>query len=184
MPLSSEEAAHTLSQVARAEQRSARVYIYRRSSSHLFIWAAAWVAGYAGTYLSPADANRIWLVVVLLGMAGSFVMGVRTTPKSELSRATGWRMLAAVTITQSFLASVMLVIHGQGWEMGVLVPLLVGALYAGIGVWAGLRYAACGVALMVLTLVGFFYLPQYFCLWMAVVGGGVLLLTGIWFRRV
>ena len=36
----------------------------------------------------------------------------------------------------------------------------------------------------VLTLIGFFYLPVYFGLWMAVVGGGGLILGGLWLRSV
>jgi hypothetical protein len=35
----------------------------------------------------------------------------------------------------------------------------------------------------VLTIVGFFVLPAIFMLWMAVVGGGALVLGGLWLRR-
>ena len=38
------------------------------------------------------------------------------------------------------------------------------------------------VAIAVLTLVGFFWLPQLFLLWMAVVGGGALIFAGLWLR--
>lgn len=182
MSLSSLEAAKSLSQVAQTERRSTIVYGYRQSSVHFFIWAAVWAAGYSATYLVPTNAPRIWLIVVSLGMAASFLAGVKAGP--SLTRPNGLRMLGAAAVTQAFMASVMIVIHGQGWEMGVLWPLLLGAIYAAVGLWAGLRYAATGVTLMGLTLVGYFYLPQYFCLWMAVVGPGALLLGGIWLRRV
>jgi hypothetical protein len=35
-----------------------------------------------------------------------------------------------------------------------------------------------------LTLGGFFYLPQHFLVWEGFVGGGALILAGLWFRRV
>jgi hypothetical protein len=41
-----------------------------------------------------------------------------------------------------------------------------------------------GVVVAALTLIGFFGLPQYFLLWMAVVGGGALILGGFWLRSV
>ena len=39
-----------------------------------------------------------------------------------------------------------------------------------------------GVALTALTVLGFFWVPQYFALWMAVVGGVGLILGGVWLR--
>ena len=52
-----------------------------------------------------------------------------------------------------------------------------------LGLWIGWRYTAIGIGIAVLTLVGFFLLPMHFLLWMAGVGGGALILTGLWLRR-
>jgi hypothetical protein len=184
MALTSKEAAETLFEIERTTRRSTAVFRYRESSPHFFIWAAAWAVGYVGTYVSPQHAGWIWLAVIGLGMTGSLLVGVRSDPKFLVSRSNGWRVMGVFAFIQGFITSVMLVMHGQGWEVGVLIPLLIGAMYAAIGLWAGLRYVIAGAAVMVLTLVGFFFVPQYLCLWMAVVGGGVLLLSGIWMRTV
>jgi hypothetical protein len=50
------------------------------------------------------------------------------------------------------------------------------------GLWIGSRLAVTGLALAVLTLVGYYLFPAYFLLWMAVVGGGALILAGAWLR--
>ena len=72
----------------------------------------------------------------------------------------------------------------SGKQIGVFTPLLVGAVYAALGLWLGLRFVVTGVAITVLTLGGYFYLPEHFLLWMAFVTGGGLILAGVWFRRV
>jgi hypothetical protein len=61
---------------------------------------------------------------------------------------------------------------------------VVALAYVLTGLWSGLRFVVAGVAVAVLTLGGFFYLPQHFLLWEGFVGGGALILAGIWFRRV
>jgi hypothetical protein len=57
-------------------------------------------------------------------------------------------------------------------------------MYMVIGTLAGARWTVIGVALGVLTVVGYAFMREHFMLWMAIVGGGALLLTGFWMRRV
>jgi hypothetical protein len=58
--------------------------------------------------------------------------------------------------------------------------------YAIMGLWRGTRFLVTGVAVTLLTLFGFFYLRDFalFCYWMAAVGGGALVLAGLWLRKV
>ena len=53
-----------------------------------------------------------------------------------------------------------------------------------MGIWRGLRFRYAGIAVGALTLGGWFWLPEYFLLWMAAVGGGSLILVGLWLRKV
>ena len=43
---------------------------------------------------------------------------------------------------------------------------------------------AIGLAITVLTLIGYFYIAGAFPLWMAFVNGGGLILGGLWMRRI
>jgi hypothetical protein len=72
----------------------------------------------------------------------------------------------------------------NGRQIEAFIPLVVAASYAVMGCWVGLRLTVAGGALAALTLCGFFFVPAYFSLWMAVVGGGALVLGGLWLRRV
>ncbi len=71
----------------------------------------------------------------------------------------------------------------QGQEIAAFIPLLMAALYVIRGLWSGWRYSAIGIGLAALSLGGFFFLHHYFLLWMALVGGGTLILTGLWLHR-
>ena len=64
------------------------------------------------------------------------------------------------------------------------MPLMFAGIYLAVGVFAGTRFAVCGAILAIATAVGFFIAGDLFGLWMAAAGGGVLLLTGFWLRRV
>ena len=67
---------------------------------------------------------------------------------------------------------------------GAFIPLLVALSYALFGIWRGLRFLYAGIVVAALTLGGWFYLPQHFLLWMAAVGGGSLILVGLWLKKV
>ena len=72
----------------------------------------------------------------------------------------------------------------SGRQVGAFIPLVVAASYALAGIWCGSRFIVAGAAIAGLTLAGFFLLPAHFNLWMAAVGGGALLLAGLWLRSV
>jgi len=52
-----------------------------------------------------------------------------------------------------------------------------------VSLWAGLRYFLTGVAVVVLGLIGLYFIGPILY-WMAFVGGGALILAGFWFRTV
>lgn len=66
-----------------------------------------------------------------------------------------------------------------------LFPLVIAFLYVFLGVSTrAARIALLGFVLGALTVGGFFWLPQYFLLWMVGVGGGAVILGGFWLRRI
>ncbi len=69
-------------------------------------------------------------------------------------------------------------------QQAAFVPLIVALMYVLVGIWRGPRFLITGVAVAALTLVGYFHLHEHFLLWMAVVGGGALVLAGLWLRQV
>jgi hypothetical protein len=182
MSLSSKEAAETLSDVERASRRSAQAFGYRKASPHLILWGLVWLIGYSATDLRPADAGLIWLALVVAGCAISFLLG---RSGNSAGAKNSWRALGIAAILCLFIGATFTILWPvSGMQVGVVTPLLVGAIYAGVGLWLGLRFVVTGLAITALTLGGYFYLPEHFLLWMAFVTGGGLILAGVWFRTV
>jgi hypothetical protein len=97
----------------------------------------------------------------------------------------GWRYGAAVAATFVFFCAVFAVMWPVSErQIAAFIPLFVALAYALRGIWSGLRHVVAGVLVAALTLAGFFLLEQHFFLWMAGVGGGSLILAGVWLRRV
>jgi hypothetical protein len=67
--------------------------------------------------------------------------------------------------------------------MGTFWPIYFMLFYTIAGLWAGWMFAAIGLGIIALTLIGYFYLGSTFDLWMAFVDGGGLVLGGLWMRR-
>jgi hypothetical protein len=82
---------------------------------------------------------------------------------------------------------------GRGWNAssgaaGFDMPTCAAGIDPVISAVAAVGVACCwigaGVAVAALALFAYFYVPAYFNTWMGLVGGGVLVLTGYWLRRV
>jgi hypothetical protein len=185
MPLSPNEAADALRDISQTEQRSSNAYGYASASPYFILWGLVWMIGYGATDLAPRQAGLVWLVADAVGFLASFYLGWR----GKLSASAGvkalktWRVVATALAIAGFVTATFLVLPPTRSEQtGAFIPLLFAFLYAIFGIWGGVRILITGVALAALTLGGFFYLHQHFMLWMGFVGGGGLILGGIWLR--
>ncbi len=185
MPLSRNEAADALRDIAQTERRSSSAYGYKEMAPFMFLWGAIWFIGYSVSDLRPEQANWLWPALVVLGFVGSFTIGSRQPPKAKGESSEGWRHFASWVVVALFIsATIILFQPSDGRQVGAFVALLIGAAYAIIGLWMGKRIAIAGIAIIALTIAGFVFLKPHFGLWMAFVGGGTLILTGAWLRRV
>lgn len=181
MSLSSEQASQALREVEAISHRSSQLYRYQRFAPMLVLWGVIWLVGFALTHFFPSRASEIWLPLDVIGIAGCIFLGRRG--KANASNGTSWRWLASALAVVAFYIVVLNVFQPfSGEKSAVLISLIVALFYFLSGLWIGSRLAVTGFALAVLTLVGYYLLPAYFLLWMAVVGGGALILAGVWLR--
>lgn len=190
------EALQSLEQIERTESRSAQAHQYANAAPGFILWGAVWIVGYAGSDLIPRwtgnqhGINWLWTVLTVIGIAGSAIIGRRQRMAQHpggkrAGRAIGLRWGATFFALWVFALSTFLIMRPVNpLVSGAFVPLIVATVYAIFGIWKGLRFLFAGIAVAVLTLIGFFLLPQWFLLWMAAVGGGSLILVGLWLRKV
>jgi hypothetical protein len=182
MPLTQDEAAAALGEIERTDSQTAELQVYEGAAPFFMVWGAVWVFGYTMTHFVPEYRNVFWVSGIALGAVLSIVLGQRLGTKGHGFSA--WRYAAISAGIAGFFALASMVLKLNLREVDAFVPLLFAGIYLAVGVFAGTRFAVCGAILAIATAVGFFNAGEFFGLWMAAAGGGVLLLTGFWLRRV
>lgn len=179
MNLSPKDAAAALHEIEQTENRSLTLFSYRAAAPHFMIWGAIWCVAYTLTDYFPHQANAIWGILTPIGVIAGMI--VTRIGRRQLQ----WRYLAAViAVFGFFLAAFAVMWPVSGQQIAAFIPLFVALMYVLWGVRSGQRFVIVGVVVAALTLVGYFVLKEHFLLWMAAVGGGSLILAGIWLRRV
>ena len=180
MSLTPNEAANTLRDIEATGRASSQAFGYRHSGKHLIIWGLVWVAGYSAMDFFPRYAGPIWLTLSILGALAASFVGSRDKANN---RRNNLQILGLVAVAIAFVIATDTIM----WPVNVaqqaaFIPLLAAAAYTAVGLWEGPRWIVAGVVLAALTLGGFFYIHEHFSLYMGAVGGGSLILAGLWMR--
>jgi hypothetical protein len=181
VPISPSEASQTLHEISATELESATAYRYARAAPHLILWGAIWVLGYGAGYLD-SRLSILWIPLAIVGAVGSGRLGRRSGSPEQ--RGSWPRSIATAVAILVALASLFAVLGPlAGPRIGAFFPIAAGFAYTVIGIRErATRMIVLGVGLTALTVLGFFWVPQYFALWMAVVGGLGLIVGGVWLR--
>ena len=182
MSLSRDEAENSLRDINRATRLSFEAYGYKSAAPFLILWGALWAIGYGVTDLWPAKSGWTWLGVVVFGFVASALLGARAGNGSKPRFS--WRIAATALVVCAFISATFAILGPiNGAQVGAFIPLLIALVYSVMGIWMGFRFLIAGLLVGALTLGGYFYLHEHFALWMACVGGGTLIATGLWLRR-
>jgi len=188
MSLSQDQAAESLKEIDRTSRRSALAYSYASASPHLILWGLIWMVGYSASDLSPNVTGHHWMALLVIGIAVGLLIG-RRQRLSGLSQSMphhpGPRFLVTFFAIGLFITATYAIFgHAGPRQQAAFVPLIVALIYSVMGIWKGPRFLVMGIAIAALTLGGFFFLKEHFLLWMAVVGGGALVLGGLWLKTI
>jgi hypothetical protein len=188
MVVDRKEAGALLSDVAGTEKRVREFLVYSNVGAHLILWGVLWAIAYTGTqFLTPVRPHWIgflWLGAVAVGAIISVVI-VRDAHDEAPSAPRSFDVRPA-------LAPFAFLVFGGVWialghlgprEQAAFYPTLFGVLIFVIGLWAGRWLVFCGAGLFLLTFAGYVWSGAWFALFMAIVGGGFLIGTGLWLRR-
>ncbi|HEY4077701.1 MAG TPA: hypothetical protein VGM26_12305 [Rhizomicrobium sp.] len=189
MSITPNEAAASLKEIERTGRRSASVRVYATSSPFLMMWGVIWMIGYGVSDLAPHYADRVWIALLIAGVGGSALIGrIRAQAGNHhpgLNRHAGLRFLACYMAFIVFVASTYALFGGARPEVqAAFIPMVVALSYTVWGIWIGVRFLVTGIVVAALTMGGFFFLHDHFLLWMAFVGGGSLVLAGLWLKKV
>ena len=179
------EAAQALSDIQDIVRRVRQSRVYDVASQIMIAAGVFVLVGNLANFAAPSRAAIIWIAVnVLTGASAAALstMGARTPGVQRFDL----RVLAAFLLFYAFgiLCSVVLGHFGPR-ELGAFWTIYFMLFYSMAGLWFGRAFVAIGLAITVLTLIGYFFVEgATFLLWMAAVNGGGLILSGLWMRRI
>ena len=184
MTISKDDAARALGEIDQARGRLHEATAYEHAAPFLIIWGLVWLTADVANQFAPSF-DLAWPACVVVGIVASVVTGMAMGGKSARGEAgMGWRQGATWLLVMALILSLFLVVPvTSGREVHSVFGLVFGFIYLIVGLWMGWRMAALGVALVALTLVGFYAVREWYALFMGVVAGGALVLGGFWLRR-
>ena len=186
MTVNKDDALTALHDVESAERRSQTLFRYELASPYLLLWGALWIVAGAVGALSPANGNIGWTAVDAVGVLGSAWLIVRHARRcgERHERVLLLRYVATFAVLAAFVGLTLIIFAPvSAAEVLMLITLQVAAVYAIAGCWVGLRYAVVGVALAGLAIGVFHLVPAMLTLIVPFVGGGAIILSGLWMRR-
>lgn len=181
--IDSQQASEALAEINEMTRRVRQSRIYNLASLMLIMWGALVFAGYLGAFLLPRYAGYFWIALNMAGVAGSFAISAAGYSRTGI-RTFDVRMLIAFLLFFAFgFLCTSVLGHFTPRQMGTFWPIYFMLLYIIAGLWVGLAFVAIGLGISALALVGYFFIGDWFDLWMAFVDGGGLMLGGLWMRR-
>lgn len=181
--IDSKEASDALSDIDAMVQRVRQSRIYDRASLIAIACGVLVFAGNLANYVAPSYSGIIWITVNLLNVAVVAAISIVAYPKTGI-RTFDLRVLTAFAFFFAFgILATSVLAHFGSRELGVFWPTYFMLFYCLAGLWFGWAFIAIGLSITALTLVGYFFITGFaFLLWMAVVNGGGLILSGLWMR--
>ncbi len=156
---------------------------------YMLLWGVVWTIGFLATQFKPQLVNWIWIVMIIAGIVGSAFLGITQ----------GGRMRLAPGSYAAFINSRLGIFYGVLYGFAILwqiifslTPLQIGMLWITVvmfgsiiaGAWLQERMSiGLGVGITIMSVLGYYLLPNYFWLWAAVFAGLPLAGVSIYFLR-
>lgn len=194
MVISREEAAQALNDINSANKRTTSMQYYRHLAPHLILWGFIWLVANTVTELWPANSASVWNGLSWAGALTSMWIGYRSKHRNSHPLAAtcaedhgprGFRILLTMfAILGFFVATFSILPNLDIKQANAYISLFWGTYYVITGIWTGVRMAIVGLLVAASILFAYFGIPQHYFLWMGLVTGSLLVLGGIWLRRV
>lgn len=184
MGIGPEEAARALRDAEDAADRSQTAAGYQNASHYLVLWGVIWTLGNVAAFLRMSHGTYVFTALMLAGTVGSVLIGRRTPAVGGQRRSSAVRALTISGAMVLFSFGVGRVAEIRSFATAeAVICMALGAAYMVMGTFIGWRLAAVGAIQMIAVILGWTYAREQFFLWMALAGGGGLILGGLWLRK-
>ncbi|MGB8227336.1 MAG: hypothetical protein WCE45_10825 [Sedimentisphaerales bacterium] len=183
-----ESAQDSLAAIEQIMAQTRKAIVSTRSNPLLILWGILWVVSFTAAQFYLAYAHYIFWSMGAVGGVGTFIIFriSHTQPpiRSELRFRIGRRILWSWILLYAYVFIWLAILAPfNGMQINAVCSTAAMFAYIMIGLWVGSYFMVwLGLAVTATTLTGFYFIPHYYCLWMAVTGGGAILCTGLYIR--
>lgn len=183
MHLTKEEAAAALAAISRSREASRQAFRAHHGHYHLWLWGLIWIAmAMAAHFGGAAGMQRFSPWLCLGGGAVSFLIG--WLQSGEVRAPTDRRFIGVLIVLVFFSLLWIPILRPVPTveRLFAYLSLICAQAYIIAGIWFDSYLAWLGLILAVLLLTGFFFFLPIFWIWVAIFGGGSLILGGFYVR--
>jgi hypothetical protein len=148
----------------------------------MMIWGLVWFVGYLGNQFLPSQtAGMLWFGAGMAGMTASFFTGWWIS--RQLRRPGHDARIGLFWLAWLIYTSLIIGISGAFSDltlMSVLIAIMAMFGYVVMGLWLWKPLAGVGILVTILAVAAYLLLPGYVNLIMAILGGGVLFISGLY----
>ena len=152
----------------------------------LIIWGVVWLVGFlCSQFLPQSIGGYAWMIMDMLGGIVSAFVGIRMGRgvRSPSTTASGKRIgLFWFLLFLYVVAAIGVAWPADGRQIAMFIILFVMVGWIALGLLLSFASVWPGLVITALALIGYFLLPGIFYLWMAVLGGGGMIVLGLYIR--
>lgn len=186
MNISPNEAEEALAAIQRVSKRTRHSIASSGADTSLIVTGLVWLIGFVFTqFLSGTILIYIWVGLSLMGLGIATVLGMRKgrRMRSATAGATAKRIAFIWLLLWVYCVSAIAIAWPlSGHQITILIVLFVIIGWLAMSLLLFLAPVWPGLILIALMLLGYFFLPGWFYLWMGILSGGGLIALG-WYIR-
>ncbi|MHC4855654.1 MAG: hypothetical protein ACYS72_04545 [Planctomycetota bacterium] len=183
-----QQAKETLDMIQQATEKTQKSLASCDSSPWLLLWGGLWIAAYTTCHFYFQHAALIFTAMCIVGGIGSGIIGywystrgpVKTDSRNPLGKKIFWFWFALFVYIAIWLA---ILSPFNGLQMNAMIVTGIMFAYVVMGLFYETPFLTIiGIFVTALTILTYYAFPTYYCLTLAIFGGGTLFGTGIYIR--
>ncbi len=175
--------AHESLEIVRQATELTRQAVARAGTGYmLIIWGIVWLVGFLGSQFLGEAQGYLWLVLDVFAVVGMAVVILKS--RRQVRSAHGKR-IGIFWLALFVYGALIFWIAGpiRGNQYLLFITILVSFGYVVMGLWFSPPLLYIGLGITALAMIGWQLIPAYLGAWLALVGGGGLIASGIFILR-
>ncbi len=176
-------AQHILADIDRTRERALTLRNYAQAGPIFAVWGVAWFVMNLANHFGVPFAGLLGAAAIVSAIAISIVFGKAGRRKSDSIATRRKLALGSAMAGIAIFGLLVLIAPTDRLLANAVICWIAASVYAVGGLWFGARISILGIGLAAVVIGTWFFARDSFELLMGVMGGGVLMTTGLWLWR-